>query len=281
MFTAAPALRQAGVTVLDALAEVGRQQREAIAANGGSMVKGDLSGALRETLPEGYQTQCRPCGCVHSFEQPFRLAPLYAGLELEPGTSPPVLRPVPGWPKNRGPQPAPDPEAAPPHLHPVRAYLHFLGPAAPKDVAAYLDAPVAAVKRVWPEDVVDVRREGVKASILACDAETLAAAEPGGLEEVRLLSAFDLFTAAKDRALLTSDKAQHKELWPVLGRPGALAAGGELLGTWRPKTVKGRFELHVRPWCSWSAAVRSSVEAQAEVLARSRGQEFAGVVGAT
>ncbi len=56
-------------------------------------VKGDLSGAVSTRVPPPYVRECVPCGrVVHVWEMPFRLAATRAGLELEPGTSPPVLR---------------------------------------------------------------------------------------------------------------------------------------------------------------------------------------------
>jgi hypothetical protein len=42
----------------------------------------------------------------------------------------------------------------------VRGVLHLLGPATPKQVAGYLDAPVADVKARWPQDAVPVDVEG-------------------------------------------------------------------------------------------------------------------------
>lgn len=272
--SAGKTLHDKGKEVLGALAEVGARQREAA---GDPLDKGALSTALREVLPEHLLVACRPCGCVHCSEQLFRLAPLHAGLELEPGTSPPVLRRVPGWPGERPIGPAPDPLAAPEALQPIRAYLHLLGPATPADVATYLEAPTRVVKQRWPADVVEVDRAGTRASILEADAEALAAAaDPGDTARVRLLSGFDLFTAAKDRALLTDEPARRKELWPVLGRPGVIARDGDLLGTWRPKATGGRLRVRLNPWYPLDAATRSGLEERADLLARSRGRTFAG-----
>ncbi|MGO8610075.1 hypothetical protein ACC848_44805, partial [Rhizobium johnstonii] len=75
-----------------------------------------------------------------------RLAALRAGLELEPGTSPPVLRPVPGF----------APAAPSDRLDVVRAYLRLLGPATPAQVAGYLDAALTDVQARWPADAVEV-----------------------------------------------------------------------------------------------------------------------------
>lgn len=271
---AASSLREAGVGVREALAELGRQLRDVVTE---PLAKGSVSSALHRRLPASYQVDCGRCGAVHPHEQMFRLAPLHAGIELEPGTSPPVLRRVPGWPKRRAVGPAADPLRAPDRLQPVRAYLHFCGPATPKDVAAFLETQVSEVKAVWPEDVVEVDRAGERAWVLAADAEALAGAGEPDPEQVKLLSGYDLFTAAKDRQLLVADKARAKELWPVLGRPGVVAAGGELLGVWRPKSAKGGLTVRITPWRPLDRATRTALEAQAELLARSRGQHLAGV----
>ena len=132
-------------------------------------VKGDLSGALNARLPEPYQRYCRPCDAIHLYEQPFRLSALRGGLELQPNTSPPVLQRIPGW---RGM--AADLEAS---LDPVRATLRLLGPATPKQVAAYLDAPVKDVRAHWPEDVEQVTVDGESRDILTADAKALSSAQ--------------------------------------------------------------------------------------------------------
>ena len=87
------------------------------------------------------------------------------GSSCRPGTSPPVLERIPGW---RGPAKRVDPA-----LDPVRGVLRLLGPATPKQVAGYLDAPVKDVKAHWPEDVQTVTVEGEERSILAANVDAL------------------------------------------------------------------------------------------------------------
>ena len=139
-------LNEAGIKTLDGLTEVATQMRAVVTK---PMSKGDVSTALTKRLADPYLRYCRPCGATHSWEQPFRLGALYAGLELQPGTSPPILQRIPGWHK-RDPGPAADPSSAPERLQPIRNYLRFLGPASPNDVAAFLDASVADIKAHWP-----------------------------------------------------------------------------------------------------------------------------------
>ena len=221
-------------------------------------VKGDVSGRLAEVMPEPYLRFCRPCDVTHLYEMPFRLAAVRAGLELAPDTSPPVLRRIPGFRRAAAPGE---------RFDLVRAYLRLLGPATPKHVADYLDAPVKDVKARWPQDVVEVTVDGETRWLLVADEAALASA---GSTATRLLGPFDLFLQAKDRATLVPDAARAKELWPVLGRPGAVLVDGELVGTWRPRKSGTRLTVTVQPWQKLTAATADAVVEQAERLAAYR-----------
>lgn len=261
VFDASKPLKAAGIGVVEALDAVAARMR-AIATE--PMSKGELSGRLAAELPEPYLRFCRSCDAVHLYEQPFRLGALRAGLELEPGTSPPVLRPIPGFTK----------AAAEDRFDLIRSYLRLLGPATPKHVAEFLDSPVKEVKARWPVDAVEVGVEGEARWILAEDEAALRSAEAAG---TRLLGPYDLFLQARDRGTLVPDKARAKELWPVLGRPGAVLVDGEIVGTWRPRKSGRRFNVAVRPWEALPGSVREAVEEQAERLARHRGVALTGV----
>jgi hypothetical protein len=262
IFDAAKPFKAAGIPVREALGTVADAMRAIVT---GPMVKGEVSGRLRERLPEPYQRFCRPCDAVHPYEQPFRLAAAQAGLELEPHTSPPVLRPVPDFAAAA---------SYPGRLDPVRAYLRLCGPATAKQVAEYIDAPVKEVKARWPEDAVEVDVEGERRWILAEDEEALRGAEAGG---TRLLGPYDLFLQARDRATLVDDPARAKRLWPVLGRPGAVLLDGAVAGVWRPRKSGKRFTVAVEPWRPLRRAERAAVEAEAERLAAFRGVALAGL----
>ncbi|SDM87667.1 Winged helix DNA-binding domain-containing protein [Geodermatophilus siccatus] len=254
IFDAARPLEAAGIGNLEALDTVAAAMRSLVTA---PMVKGEVSGRLNELLPEPYQRSCRPCGAVHVHEMPFRLAALRAGLELEPGTSPPVLRPVPGL------APA---ETVPPHLDVVRGHLRLLGPATPKLVAGYLDAPVKDVQARWPEDAVEVTVDGERRWLLAEDADRVDDVPPAA--GVLLLGPFDPFLQARDRPLLVDDPGRAKALWPVLGRPGAVLADGEVAGTWRPRKAGSTLTVAVE---LWAPLPREAVTEAAERLAAFRG----------
>jgi len=262
-------LKEAGIPTLAGLTEVATQMRHVVTR---TLDKGEVSTQLTALLDPPYLRYCGACKATHSWEVPFRNGALYAGLELEPGTSPPVLRRIPGW-SRRTPGPAPDPLAAPKSLQPIRNYLRFLGPSTPSDVAAFLDSPVAEIKAHWPKDAEEVPVAGRQAWALG---------EVGDIEQdqelLRLLGGFDLFLQGKDRDLIVPDVSRHKELWPILGRPGAVLHGTDIVGTWRPKATSRAFTLRLSLWTALSKRIRSQLEIEAERLAAHRGLQLAGIV---
>jgi hypothetical protein len=256
IFDAAKPLKAAGIGNLAALDTVADAMRQVVTA---PTSKGELSTRLAGMLDPAYLRFCRSCNATHPYEMPFRLAALRAGLELRPGSSPPVLQPVPGL--------RPAPRVAP-RFDVVRGYLRLLGPATPKLVAEYLDAPVTEVRARWPADVVEVSVAGQPRWVLAGDEPALAAER---VRVTRLLGPFDLFLQARDRPLLVDDRARAKALWPVLGRPGAVLIDGEVAGLWRPRKSGAALAVQVQLWSRASARVRSAVAEQAERLAAHRG----------
>jgi len=259
VFDGAKPLRAAGIPIGTALDTIAAQLREIVP---GPTVKGELSRQLTARMPPPYLRNCRPCNAVHMYEQSFRLAALRAGLELQPGTSPPVLQPIPGF------APA---DTVPAHLDVVRGYLRLHGPATPQQAAQYLDAPVRDVRARWPDDAVEVRVDGDRRWALAADLDRLA---DGPARTTRLLGPFDPYLQTRDRALLVPDDARAEDLWRTLGRPGAVLVDGEVAGTWRPRKAGRRLAVQVHRWREVDVA---ALERQAEQLAAVRGAEPAGV----
>jgi hypothetical protein len=260
-------LKAAGITAHAGLTQIAAKMRTVVTR---PMVKGDVSARLATVLEEPYLKYCVPCAATHAPEQAFRLSALYAGLELEPGTSPPVLKRIPDWPR-RTPGPAVDPLAAPAHLQPIRNYLRFLGPARPADVAAFLETSVGEVKAHWPADAVAVKVAGTERWWLGGDEPK---PDPG---LVRLLGGYDLLLQGRDRDLLVPDKSRHKALWPTLGRPGAVLVGTEIVGMWRPRAAGKRFTLRLELWDQLRGRARGELEHQAERLAAHRGLQLAAI----
>jgi hypothetical protein len=110
---------------------------------------------------------------------------------------------------------------------------------------------------------VDV--EGERRWVLAADADRLDAEPPPA---TRLLGPFDLYLQGRDRALLVEDGAHARDLWRILGRPGGVLAGGEIVGTWRARKAGAAVTVSVE---LWSPVDRDAVAEQAERLATFRG----------
>ena len=280
IFDAAKPLKAARIPVLDALRTVAGHLRDIVTE---PMVKGQVSGRLSEVLDPVFLRFCRPCDTTHIYEMPFRLASLQAGLELEPGTSPPVLRRAAGLQAPMVGQLAGRAEA---RVDVIRNYIRFHGPARPRDAAAFLDAPVREVKAHWPADVVEVTVDDEVTGgahpdrfMLAGDFDALTATVDQPKPSVRLLGPYDPYLQLRDRDLLVRDETRRKELWPVLGRPGAIVAAGDIVGTWRPRTSKRSLTVRIQPWQPLSASVALLIEEQAERLSAHRDVTLAGIVG--
>jgi hypothetical protein len=276
IYDASKPLRAADIAPLDALRVVADQMREIVTT---PTVKGDLSGALTDVLDEPYLRSCTPCHAVHAYEMPFRLAALQAGLELEPDTSPPVLRRIKGM---RAPRYGHLADEADPRFDVVRNHLRFYGPTGVTDVATFLDAPKADVTAHWPDDVVEVTVDGATRSLLAADADELGDdGDDGGHgtgPTLRLLGPFDPYLQLRDREVLVTDAAHRKDLWRTLGRPGAIVVDGEVLGTWRPRTSGKRLTVATEPWRRLRRGEAGLIDEQAERLAAHRGVTLAAVV---
>ncbi|WP_028642910.1 DNA glycosylase AlkZ-like family protein [Nocardioides sp. URHA0020] len=91
---------------------------------------------------------------------------------------------------------------------------------------------------------------------------------------LRLLGPFDLFLQGRDRELVVPDASARPDLWRTLGRPGGVLAGGELIGSWRPRSKGRRLQVAVTVWDG--GPVPAGVAEQAERLAAFRGQAFDG-----
>ena len=224
--------------------------------------KGAASTAVTKRLPKVMRRDCRVCKAEHVSDSAMRTTALAAGLELEPGTAPPVLLPRPG----AATIDAVDPKAL---RKLVLAYLALLGPATPADVAGYFDVRTADLQQHWPDGLVEVTVDGRKAHLPESDLEALAQAPEPDL--VRLLGPFDPWLQARDRALIVPDKTMHKALWPVLGRPGVLFVDGEVVGVWRPKASGRRLTIAVEAFAPLPPKVWRAVDDEAARVAAVRG----------
>lgn len=270
IFDATKPLKAAGIPVLEALGVVAACERDIVTQ---PTLKGELSSRLTPLLDAPYLRFCRPCNATHSYEQTFRLAALQGGLELEPETSPPVLRRIP---KLRPPMLRQLAGAADKRFDVILNYVRFYGPARVRDVAEFVDAPQQVVKQHWPDDAVEVSVSDVDSReprfVLADDIDALCgAADELARGTVRLAGPQDPYVQLRDRDTLVAHEARRKEMWRIIGRPGAVLADGDLVGTWRPRTSGRTLTITVEPWTKLSRQVRAAIEEEAQRLADHRG----------
>lgn len=227
------------------------------------MTKGEASTAVTPLIPDEGITWCRSCDCHHVGEQLMRLAALPAGLRLVPGAKPATLEPVPGW---AGP-----PEATEGLDRLVLAHLRSHGPARRRDVAAYFDVAVSTIDAAWPDDASEVSIDGRSAWVATDVLDALVAAPPPHL--TRLLPRSDPWLSARDRELVVPDGSRRKEVWKILGSPGAVLADGEVVGTWRTRARGRTLTISVEPFDALPRRVREELDEEARRVAVVRGAE--------
>jgi hypothetical protein len=251
-----------GLSAVDVLFTTARALRKVVTK---TMSKGAASTAVTKLLPDSFSYACRGCQATHVYEQLMRVAALHGGLRLEADQSPATLAPL----ENRGRVSThADPAAA---SRVLERYLRLNGPATQGDAAGFAGTAKSVFKQTWPADLVEVRVDGRRAFL---PADRVAALEnPPSPSLVRLLPPWDPFTQARDKSVLVPDKAYAKEVWKILGSPGALLVGGELLGTWRAKAAGKRLTLTIAPFIPLRRADRMAAEDEATRVATARGYD--------
>jgi hypothetical protein len=233
-----------------------------------SMPRGEVSTEVSKRVPRSLTYDCRSCKARHIAGNVWQHSGLAGGVQVESRGKDATLGPIKDWPgvpsQNEGIEKL------------INVYLRLLGPGTPVEVAKYFGSSAAEVKKVWPEDLAQVTVDGRKRWLPASAVADLRSAKaPSG---VRLLPAMDALLQARDRDLLVPDRGQQKEIWKLLGNPGAVLVDGEIAGVWRAKMAgKKRVDLTVTPFGTLPARTRKAVEAEAGEVARARGVDDATV----
>jgi len=226
------ALKKAGIGGLAACTAVAEALRAVVT---GPLPKGEVSAGVTARLPEVYSYECRSCQARHVYGNVFQLAGLPTGVYHRVSTPNLTLAPLPDRP--------PIPEKAVGTEDFLRAYLRLHGPATLAEAAGCLGTSQASARPAWPDDLVEVSVDGRTAWLPAPELAGLRkAAKPG---YVRLLPPLDPWLQARDRDLIVPAAARQKEVWRILGNPGAIFAGGEIAGLWRSKAAGKTLQVNV------------------------------------
>jgi hypothetical protein len=226
------------------------------------MTKGAASAAVTELVPESLTMWCKACKSTHIYDSLFRLAGGLAGAWLDTDANPTLLTPLPGWSR-----PVFD-QAARTNL--VRAYLRFLGPATPAEVADFLGVNKAELTAHWPEDLVEVDVDGTRGWFLPKELDALR--DPPEPPRVRLLPPGDLYLQTRNRSMIVPDVKAQKVMWRVLGNPGAVLVDGEIVAAWRAKaTGKRRLDIQLEPFAELPPDIGAELDGEARLIAAARG----------
>ena len=254
-----PSVKRAGIPALEQFQLAVDAMRKVVTK---PTAKGAASTAVSKLIPPAMLRDCRPCKAKHISDSAMRTAAPAAGLEMEPGTAPPVL-----VPRKKAALPSePDLDAV---TRLAVGYLTYLGPADVGEFAGYLEARRADVATAWPDDLVEVTVDGRSRWLPADRVDALRSAPAADI--VRLLGPFDPYLQARDRDLIVPDKTVHKTLWPVLGRPGVLFVDGEIVGVWRTKTSGSKITITVEAFAPLPPKVWKQIEAEAQRVGEARG----------
>jgi hypothetical protein len=162
------------------------------------------------------------------------------------------------------PPPAIEPRDA--RLELARRYLHVFGPTTAAAFAQWAGIGAAqgsATFDALERSLTAVRTPIGDAWILSRDEEELRA-PAGPAAPARLLPSGDTYYLLQgaDRELLVPEPARRAALWTSRVWPGAVLAGGEIVGTWR----RAHANLSVEPWRRLTRAERAAIEAEAASL---------------
>jgi hypothetical protein len=247
-----------GIAAFTATAEA---MRKVVTA---SMPRGEVSTEVSKLVPKSLTYDCRSCGARHIASNVWQHSGLPGGVQVESRGKDATLGPIKNWPgvpdKNEGIEDL------------IRLYLRMLGPATPAEVAKYFGSAPAEMKKVWPDDLVEITVDGRRSWLPKASLPDLKSAKASS--GVRLIPAMDALLQARDRDLLVPGRDRQKEVWRALGNPGVVLVDGEISGVWRAKMAgRKRIDLTVTPFGSFSAKTRKAVEAEADQVARGRGAD--------
>lgn len=167
-----------------------------------------------------------------------------------------------------------DPEVARAEL--LRRYLRCYGPSTRRNFATWVGIYAGDTDPWWRlvEDELTQVEFGGKSWILTEDLDALRSApKPKG---VRLLPPRDPYTQMRDRETIV-DKKYQRDVWKTVGEPGAVLAGGNIIGTWRARKSGQKLTITITTFGSLPDRHKKSLRDEAAQIAPLRSASCVGV----
>lgn len=249
------------------LAVVAEQLRAAFPGETAS--KGELSGAVSPRVPEIARPWCERCGTHHVADGLFRLATLYAGIELVPHEGRQL--------RFRLGAAAPDAGGdAAALVELLRTTMRLAAPAQLGDLVLRLDtrsvtAPPAWLRPAWADladELTEVRVHGTPRTVHAESVESMR--NPPDPPPALLLPPRDALGLGS-RSFLAPSRELAKDVWRSVGSPGTVVVDADIAGTWRARQAGRTLRLTLTAHRTLTTRQRRAVEGQAELVALSRG----------
>lgn len=252
------ALRAGAMAAIDALQHVVDGAVDVLTeAGGGPMPKGEFVQAITARVPAVLRPPCRGrCSDPHVEDLLFRLAGV-AGAFCFAGASEDLMLTEKAI--GRAPDHRDAVASAAARAELVRRYLRAFGPGTANGFAGWLNVPPADARQSFAAldgELVEVavagdnktKKKTNKKSVVVLGADADGFTGGGGpVAGVRFLPPYDPFLESRERASLLADRDQQKRVWKSSGVPGAVLVDGELVATWRTKTVRRRVDVVVEP----------------------------------
>jgi hypothetical protein len=201
----------------------------------GPMPKGEVSAAVSARVPRSLTYDCTPCRARHISGLLFQQVGAAAGVRVVPRGNATTLQPLGAG------YDIPETAAGTDAL--ITAYLRLHGPATLAEVAKFVGTTQTALRPAWPGGLAEVDLDGRRTWL---PADALPALRDAPVPDaVRLLPPMDPLLQARDRDVLVPDADRQKEVWRMLGNPGVVLNGVDVVGTWRAKATKTRLDLTV------------------------------------
>ena len=235
-----------------ALAEVAEATSDAL-ADGRALSKNELHEELRRRLRDELLPWCKGCKSHHAPPMLWRYAGVQAGARLDA-----ARRYLLGAPRGK---------AAPAEA--ARRFLASYGPATPGDLAHWAGIARRHADRLWAEiedELIEVKAGRRSAYALAADRADLE--DPPAAEGVLLIPPGDPYLQKVNRPLLAPEPELRKRLFRPVASPGAVLAGGRLVGIWSARSKGKKAEFTVE---KLGRVARRDLEAEAERIAALRG----------